>query len=64
MSQSSEIYYPGILPENPEASQPLDLQESLRIRDGLELSHPKLIEGHILQYLRASLDRFSGVCFN
>lgn len=64
MNPSSESYDAGILPESEDASQPLDLKKSLRIRDGLELSHPKAVELHIMQLIRANLNRFGGICFN
>jgi len=64
MSLSSQSYDLERLPENPEASQPLDLKKSLRIRDGLELSRPKTFEVHILPSIWADFDGFPGICFN
>ena len=64
MNPSSESYDAGLLQKDGNASQPLDLKKSLRIRDGLELSHPKAVELHIMQLIRANLNRFGGICFN
>ena len=52
------------VPKTSEAPRPLDLKQSLRIRDGLELSSPKSIENHVMQHIRAHKNRFMRICSN
>ncbi len=45
---------------------PLELQESLQIRDGIASSGPKRVPTQVLQTLQAHLNRFrfKGICPN
>jgi len=64
MNPSSESYGSEALQDNLKALQPLDLKKSLRIRDGLVLSSPKSIEGHIMQYIQDHLNQCTVICYN
>ena len=54
----------GLRVQEESASQPLDLKESLRIRDGLESPGPKFVQGLILQANSSNMGQFAGICLN